>query len=193
MARSVAGSITSQVSALPSENSEHVEGDQTLHAHFYNQQNSTVPWLVPCPDPHFPIPRPSGYKQELGETQKRIRVPGPGGCLLVGPSCQLPDVRMEGHVLHWGLQVVQVVLVKRLPKHVRSKQSHVCQGRAGRAHCTQGQKGRQGLCSQGPPWAGRGTGDGSSLVLGLNQVSLCVLVIFSRLKGTSTGGASTRA
>lgn len=39
---------------------------------------------------------------------------GHSGYVLVGPSRQLADVGMEGHVLHGRLQVVQIVLIKWL-------------------------------------------------------------------------------
>jgi hypothetical protein len=46
------------------------------------------------------------------------------GCLLVSASSQLPDIGMKGHVLHWRLQVVQVVLVEWLPKHTWQMNSY---------------------------------------------------------------------
>ena len=44
--------------------------------------------------------------------------------MLVSPSSQLPDVGMEGHVLHRRLQVVQIVLIKWLPKHTQKMKRH---------------------------------------------------------------------
>lgn len=42
--------------------------------------------------------------------------------LLVCPSGQLPDVGMERHVLHRRFQMVQIILIKRLPKTPKQRQ-----------------------------------------------------------------------
>lgn len=46
------------------------------------------------------------------------------GYSLVSPSSQLPDVGVEGHVLHRGLQVVQIVLIKWLSNHTQKISDH---------------------------------------------------------------------
>lgn len=56
---------------------------------------------------------PRGFKQHVPERENKLCAPKPHGCrplpsgrLLVGPSGQLPDVGVEGHVLHGRLQVI---------------------------------------------------------------------------------------
>ena len=56
---------------------------------------------------------PRGFKQRVQVTKNELLCPEATGvpplhssCLLVSPSSQLPDVGVEGHVLHGRLQVV---------------------------------------------------------------------------------------
>lgn len=51
---------------------------------------------------------------EPSDMHKSLDARASVGYLLVSPSSQLPDVGMEGHVLHRRLQVVQIVLIKWL-------------------------------------------------------------------------------